>query len=99
MAAHKLALGDATPTCAEPGTASNDDVQADPALLLNRGNDYLHYEDDWYIVGSKPDVYQFIYYKGNNDAWKGYVLNPQQNVIWMCWRPACCIMCHTWLLS
>ena len=46
-------------------------LQEDPALLLNRGNDYLHYEDDWYIVGSKPDVYQFIYYKGNNDAWKG----------------------------
>ena len=53
-----------------------DHVQGDPALLLNRGNDYLHYEDDWYIVGSKPDVYQFIYYKGNNDAWKGYAQNP-----------------------
>ena len=46
--------------------------QAEPALLLNRGNDYLHYEDDWFIVGTKPDVYQFIVYRGNNDAWKGY---------------------------
>ena len=46
--------------------------QDEPALLLNRGNDYLHYVDDWFIVGSKPDVYQFIVYRGNNDAWKGY---------------------------
>jgi len=30
------------------------------------------YEDDWYILASKPDDYVFIYYKGNNDAWKGY---------------------------
>ena len=29
-------------------------------------------EDDWYIIASKPDEYIFIYYRGNNDAWKGY---------------------------
>ena len=23
-------------------------------------------------MGTKPDVYQFIVYRGNNDAWKGY---------------------------
>eukprot|EP01023_Acetabularia_acetabulum_P067141 TRINITY_DN9197_c0_g1_i1.p1 TRINITY_DN9197_c0_g1~~TRINITY_DN9197_c0_g1_i1.p1 ORF type:complete len:424 (-),score=61.91 TRINITY_DN9197_c0_g1_i1:430-1701(-) len=43
-----------------------------PALLQNRGNEYLHYEDDWYIISSKPDNYVFVYYIGNNDAWKGY---------------------------
>lgn len=43
-----------------------------PAHLLNHGNEYLHYEDDWYIVGSKPDSYIVVYYKGNNDAWRGY---------------------------
>ena len=25
-----------------------------------------------YILGWKPDKYAVIYYKGNNDAWKGY---------------------------
>ena len=25
-----------------------------------------------YVVAWKPDEYAFIYYKGNNDAWKGY---------------------------
>jgi violaxanthin de-epoxidase len=43
-----------------------------PAILLNHGNEYLHYEDDWYILASKPDEYVFIYYRGQNDAWKGY---------------------------
>ncbi|KAK9815828.1 hypothetical protein WJX72_010371 [[Myrmecia] bisecta] len=43
-----------------------------PALLLNHGNEYLHYEDDWYILASRPDEYFVVYYKGNNDAWKGY---------------------------
>lgn len=32
----------------------------------------MQYEDDWYIIGSKPDTYVFIYYRGQNDAWKGY---------------------------
>jgi violaxanthin de-epoxidase len=43
-----------------------------PAIMLNHGNEYLHYEDDWYIIGSKPDEYVFVYYRGQNDAWKGY---------------------------
>lgn len=46
--------------------------QENPAILWNHGNQYLHYEDDWYVIASKPDEYVFIYYKGNNDAWKGY---------------------------
>lgn len=43
-----------------------------PGILYNHDNEYLHYEDDWYIIGSKPDEYVFVYYRGNNDAWKGY---------------------------
>lgn len=43
-----------------------------PAILFNHDNEYLHYEDDWYIIGSKPDEYVFVYYRGQNDAWKGY---------------------------
>lgn len=50
-----------------------------PAHLVNHDNDYLHYEDDWYIVdyaedGNKEGVppFAFVYYIGNNDAWKGY---------------------------
>jgi len=46
--------------------------QDNPAILLNHGNEYLHYEDDWYVLASKPDEYVFIYYRGQNDAWKGY---------------------------
>lgn len=46
--------------------------QENPAILFNHGNEYLHYEDDWYILASKPDEYVFIYYRGQNDAWKGY---------------------------
>ena len=43
-----------------------------PGYLRNDGNDFLNYTDDWYILGWKPDAYAVIYYKGNNDAWKGY---------------------------
>lgn len=43
-----------------------------PAYLRNDNNKYLNYTDDWYILASKPDEYVVIYYKGNNDAWKGY---------------------------
>ena len=43
-----------------------------PAYLRNDNNEYLHYTDDWYILDSKPDKYVVIYYRGNNDAWKGY---------------------------
>lgn len=41
-------------------------------MLYNGGNDYLHYEDTWYILASKPNEYVVVYYIGNNDAWRGY---------------------------
>ena len=28
-----------------------------PAIMYNHGNEYLHYQDDWYILGYKPDTY------------------------------------------
>jgi len=50
-----------------------------PAHLINHDNDYLHYEDDWYIVDYAEDnnkegvpPFAFVYYVGNNDAWRGY---------------------------
>ena len=47
------------------------------AHLINHDNDYLHYQDDWYIIdysyGDKtvPD-FAYVYYRGANDAWVGY---------------------------
>ncbi|MED6156214.1 Violaxanthin de-epoxidase, chloroplastic [Stylosanthes scabra] len=47
-----------------------------PGILYNHDNEYLHYQDDWYILSSKienkPDDYVFVYYRGRNDAWDGY---------------------------
>ncbi|KAJ1414664.1 VDE lipocalin domain [Sesbania bispinosa] len=47
-----------------------------PGILYNHDNEYLHYQDDWYILSSKienkPDDYVFVYYRGRNDAWEGY---------------------------
>ncbi|XP_051121830.1 violaxanthin de-epoxidase, chloroplastic-like [Andrographis paniculata] len=47
-----------------------------PGILYNHDNEYLHYQDDWYIISSKvenqPDDYIFVYYRGRNDAWDGY---------------------------
>ncbi|XP_078447174.1 non-photochemical quenching 1 [Wolffia australiana] len=47
-----------------------------PGILYNHDNEYLHYQDDWYILSSKiqnsSDDYIFVYYKGKNDAWDGY---------------------------
>ena len=58
-----------------------------PAILYNHDNDFLHYEDDWYILAQKENAYVAVYYRGNNDAWDGYggrvvyskdpVLNPK----------------------
>jgi len=42
------------------------------AVLHNNGNEYLHYQDDWYIPGYKEGEYVFVYYRGSNDAWDGY---------------------------
>jgi len=52
-------------------------VQAQPGLLLNHGNEYLHYQDDWYVLdhGFEDDPekgFVLIYYRGQNDAWAGY---------------------------
>ncbi|XP_051120173.1 violaxanthin de-epoxidase, chloroplastic-like isoform X2 [Andrographis paniculata] len=47
-----------------------------PGILYNHDNEFLHYQDDWYILSSKvenqPDDYIFVYYRGSNDAWDGY---------------------------
>merc|ERR1712127_437309 len=50
-----------------------------PAHLINHDNDYLHYQDDWYIVDYAADdnkdsvpPFAFVYYRGENDAWVGY---------------------------
>ncbi|XP_068665128.1 violaxanthin de-epoxidase, chloroplastic-like [Aristolochia californica] len=47
-----------------------------PGILYNHDNEYLHYQDDWYILSSKieskSDDYIFVYYRGRNDAWDGY---------------------------
>jgi violaxanthin de-epoxidase len=42
------------------------------SVLHNNGNEYLHYQDDWYIPGYKEGEYVFVYYRGTNDAWDGY---------------------------
>ena len=47
-------------------------LDVSPAYLRNDGNKYLNYTDDWYVLAQKPDEYAVIYYRGNNDAWKGY---------------------------
>ena len=43
-----------------------------PGVLYNHDNDFLHYEDDWYILAQKKNAYVLVYYRGNNDAWDGY---------------------------
>jgi violaxanthin de-epoxidase len=43
-----------------------------PGILYNHDNDFLHYQDDWYILAAKEDAYFVVYYRGSNDAWDGY---------------------------
>jgi len=44
-----------------------------PGLLLNHGNEVLHYEDDWYVLSfDKEKGQMLVYYRGRNDAWDGY---------------------------
>ncbi|CAK7341315.1 unnamed protein product [Dovyalis caffra] len=47
-----------------------------PGILYNHDNEFLHYQDDWYILSSKienkQDDFVFVYYRGRNDAWDGY---------------------------
>lgn len=47
----------------------------EPGHLLNHDNEYLHYQDDWYILDSsdkKGEEFALVYYRGSNDAWDGY---------------------------
>lgn len=46
-------------------------------VLYNHNNEYLHYEDDWYILdhaneNDKETGFILVYYRGRNDAWDGY---------------------------
>ena len=43
-----------------------------PGILYNHDNEFLHYEDDWYIIAQREGEYVAVYYRGNNDAWDGY---------------------------
>lgn len=50
-----------------------------PGHLLNHDNEYLHYEDDWWILDYEYDnnadgvpPFALVYYRGSNDAWDGY---------------------------
>lgn len=50
-----------------------------PAHLINHDNDYLNYQDDWWIIDYEPDnspsgtpPFALVYYRGSNDAWVGY---------------------------
>lgn len=48
-----------------------------PGILYNHNNEYLHYEDDWYILdhadeADKDNGFVLVYYRGRNDAWDGY---------------------------
>jgi len=50
-----------------------------PGHLINHDNEYLHYEDDWYVLDYANDgnaegvpPFAFVYYRGSNDAWTGY---------------------------
>eukprot|EP00931_Biecheleriopsis_adriatica_P115429 TRINITY_DN91213_c0_g1_i1.p1 TRINITY_DN91213_c0_g1~~TRINITY_DN91213_c0_g1_i1.p1 ORF type:complete len:518 (+),score=106.47 TRINITY_DN91213_c0_g1_i1:63-1556(+) len=52
-------------------------VETSPGVLENHGNEYLHYQDDWYVLdhGDEDDPekgWALIYYRGQNDAWAGY---------------------------
>ena len=47
--------------------------------MINHDNEYLHYQDDWWIIDyeydNNPDnipPFAFVYYRGSNDAWDGY---------------------------
>eukprot|EP00466_Bigelowiella_natans_P009103 jgi/Bigna1/87646/estExt_fgenesh1_pg.C_220169 len=47
-----------------------------PSLLINDGNDFLNYSDNWYVASAqlegKDTDHVFVYYRGSNDAWDGY---------------------------
>ena len=43
-----------------------------PGILYNHDNEFLHYQDDWYILAERDEAYVVVYYRGSNDAWDGY---------------------------
>ena len=43
-----------------------------PGILYNHDNEFLHYQDDWYILAQRDEQYVVVYYRGSNDAWDGY---------------------------
>jgi len=50
-----------------------------PGHLINHDNEFLHYQDDWWIIDYADDdnkegvpPFAFVYYRGENDAWVGY---------------------------
>jgi len=50
-----------------------------PGHLINHDNEFLHYQDDWWIIDYAEDnnkegvpPFAFVYYRGENDAWIGY---------------------------
>mmetsp|Transcript_76069 Transcript_76069/g.126793 ORF Transcript_76069/g.126793 Transcript_76069/m.126793 type:complete len:397 (-) Transcript_76069:328-1518(-) len=43
-----------------------------PGILYNHDNEFLHYQDDWYVLAFKANEYFVVYYCGTNDAWDGY---------------------------
>uniref|UniRef100_A0A7S4WHS9 VDE lipocalin domain-containing protein n=1 Tax=Alexandrium monilatum TaxID=311494 RepID=A0A7S4WHS9_9DINO len=52
-------------------------LQTSPGVLENHNNEYLHYQDDWYILDhgfeDDPELgFVLVYYRGQNDAWAGY---------------------------
>jgi violaxanthin de-epoxidase len=52
-------------------------VQVKPGVLENHDNEYLHYQDDWFILDydsmDDPEKgWVLVYYRGRNDAWAGY---------------------------
>lgn len=51
----------------------------DQSHLLNHDNEFLHYQDDWWILDYEYDnneagipPFAVVYYRGSNDAWDGY---------------------------
>lgn len=46
--------------------------EKNPAILYNHDNEFLHYQDDWYVLAHRPQKYVVVYYRGSNDAWDGY---------------------------
>lgn len=53
-----------------------------PGIMYNHDNEYLHYQDDWYILDAVPDEYILVYYRGQNDAWVSQAGRPGEEEWW-----------------